>query len=141
MNNKVYKRQLPLANHGVVMVKKKDWKVIEKELGGLPVSTTDEIPGMTIKSYKGYVWGTSVQSKFFGHDILAVLRALIGGEVWSYTQMINQAKHNVIQRLVSNARALGADAVVGVRMGSEVVSPGMIEIFAYGTAVKLKKKK
>lgn len=117
-----------------------DWGVIEKELQGIPISTTDEIPGRVISEYKGYVWGTSVQSKFFGHDILAVIRALIGGEVWPYTRMINEAKHNVVRRLVSNARALGADAVVGVRMGSGFVSSGMIEIFAYGTAVKLKKK-
>lgn len=123
------------------MAKKKDWKVIEKELQGLPVSTTNEIPGMQISEYKGYVWGTSVQSKFFGHDILAIVRALMGGEVWPYTRMINEAKHSVIQRIVTNARALGADAVVGVKMGSAQVMGGTVEIFAYGTAVKLKKKK
>ena len=121
------------------MAKKKDWKVIEKELEGIIVTTTDEVPGRRIGDYKGYVWGTSVQSKFFGHDILAVLRGLIGGEIPTYTLMINEAKHEVVQRIVANARALGADAIVGVRMGSGQVSPGMIEIFAYGTAVKLKK--
>jgi len=123
------------------MAKKKDWKVIEKELEGIIVTTIDDVPGKQITEYRGYVWGTSVQSKFFGHDILAVLRGLIGGEITQYTVMINDAKHEVIQRIVANARALGADAVVGVRMGSGQVSPGMIEIFAYGTAVKLKKKK
>ena len=119
--------------------KSTDWRVVEKELEGLPVATTETIPGSTITGYKGYVWGTSVQSKFFGHDILAIIRTLIGGEVWPYTRMINDAKHTVIQRLVKNARALGADAVVGVRMGSAQIMPGTIEIFAYGTAVKLKK--
>ncbi|MCK4328084.1 MAG: YbjQ family protein [Candidatus Diapherotrites archaeon] len=104
------------------------------------VTTSDEVPGRQATKYLGYVWGTSVQSKFFGHDVLAVLRGLIGGEITTYTCMINDAKHEVIQRLVANARALGADAVVCVRMGSGQVSPGMIEIFAYGTAVKLKKK-
>ena len=119
--------------------KSTDWRVVEKELQGLPVATTETIPGSVITGYKGYVWGTSVQSKFFGHDILAIIRTLIGGEVWPYTRMINDAKHAVIQRLVKNARALGADAVVGVRMGSAQIMPGTIEIFAYGTAVKLKK--
>lgn len=122
------------------MAKKlKGWKVAEKELQGLPVSTTAEIPGRRIAGYMGFVWGTSVQSKFFGQDILAAMRALAGGEVWQYTRMINDTKHAVIQRLVANARALGADGVVGVRMGSAQVVPGTMEIFAYGTAVRLGK--
>ena len=123
------------------MVKKKDWKIIEKELEGMPVSTTDDMPGRQIIEYKGYVWGTTVQSRFFGHDILAIARSFIGGEILTYTQMINESKSYVITRLVENARALGADAVVGVKMGSAQVMPGTVEIFAYGTAVKLKKKK
>ena len=121
------------------MLKKKDWKVIEMELEGMPVSTTDTIPGKTIKEYKGYVWGTTVQSRFFGHDILAIFRSLIGGEIWTYTRMINESKSYVINRLVENAKALGADGVVGVRMGSAQVFPGTVEIYAYGTAVKFKK--
>lgn len=123
------------------MVKKKDWKIIEKELEGVPISTTDTIPGREITEYKGYVWGTTVQARFFGHDILAVLRSMIGGEIWQYTRMINEAKQTVVHKLVDNAQALGADAVVGVRMGSMQVVSGTVEIFAYGTAVKLKPKK
>ena len=52
----------------------KDWRIIEAELEGIPVSTTDTIPGSEIVDYRGYVWGTTVQCKFFGHDILAVGR-------------------------------------------------------------------
>ncbi len=121
------------------MVRKKSWKLVEKEMEGVPVSTTEEIPGRKIQEYKGYVWGTSVQARFFGHDLLALLRSFIGGEIWTYTRMINESKSYVIHRLVENAIALGADAVVGVRMGSTQVIPGTVEIFAYGTAVKLKK--
>ena len=58
----------------------------------------------------------------------------------TYTRMINESKSHVISKLVENARALGADAVVGVKMGSAQVMPGTVEIFAYGTAVTLKKK-
>ena len=116
----------------------RDWRVSEKELRGLPVSTTDDIPGREITDYRGFVWGTSVQSKFFGQDVIAAFRSLVGGEVWQYTRMINDTKHAVVKRLVSNAMALGADGVVGVRMGSAQVAPGTMEIFAYGTAVGLK---
>ena len=123
------------------MVRKKSWKLIEKEMEGVPVSTTETIPGRQIKEYMGYVWGTSVQARFFGHDLLALFRSFMGGEIWTYTRMINESKSHVISRLVENAVALGADAVVGVRMGSSQVIPGTVEIFAYGTAVKLKKKK
>ena len=117
-----------------------DWKIVEKELEGVPVSTTDSIPGAEIADYKGYVWGTTVQAKFFGHDILAVFKSLVGGEIWQYTRMINESKQFVVHRLVENAKALGADGIIGVRMGSAQIVPGTVEIFAYGTAVKLKKK-
>jgi uncharacterized protein YbjQ (UPF0145 family) len=117
------------------------WQRLERELEGIPVLTSDTVPGFEITDYKGYVWGTSVQAKFIGHDILAAVKILLGGEVWQYTRMINQAKQYVIHRLVENAKALGADAVVGVRMGSAQIVPGTVEIFAYGTAVGLKKKR
>ena len=100
------------------------------------VVTTDEIPGYTIKEVKGLVWGTTVRAKFIGKDILALLKVLVGGEVHHYTDMVNEARRYVIQRMVENARALGANAVVGARIGttSQIIG-GTVEIFAYGTAV------
>ncbi|MCD6522718.1 MAG: YbjQ family protein [Candidatus Diapherotrites archaeon] len=105
----------------------------------MPVLTTDFVPGHEIDEYIGFVWGTTVQAKFLGHDIIAALRTLLGGEIWPYTRMINDARRYVIHRMVKNAKAIGADAIVGVRMGTAQVIPGTIDIFAYGTAVKLKK--
>jgi len=120
------------------MAAKKEKKK-KKRIEGIPVLTTDFVPGHEIDEYIGFVWGTTVQAKFLGHDIIAALRTLLGGEIWPYTRMINDARRYVIHRMVKNAKAIGADAIVGVRMGTAQVIPGTIDIFAYGTAVKLKK--
>ncbi len=103
------------------------------------VTTTEEVPGYKIHDYLGLVWGTSVRAKFIGHDILAIFKTLIGGEVEPYTRMANEARMRVIKKIVANAKALDADAVIGLRMQTAQIIPGTIEILAYGTAVKLKK--
>lgn len=100
------------------------------------VVTTEGLPGYNIKEVKGLVWGTTVRSKFVGKDILALMRILVGGEIPEYVEMINEAKRYVIEKMVSNAKLLGANAVVKTRINttSQVV-PGAVEIYAYGTAV------
>ena len=108
----------------------------------MQVVTTQEIPGYEIKEVKGLVWGTTVRARFVGKDILAILRVLVGGEVKEYTQMINTARRYVIERMVENAKILGANAIVGVNIGSTAqVVPGTAEIFAYGTAVIVEPKR
>jgi len=103
---------------------------------GVHVVTTETLPGYAVIETKGLVWGTTVRAKFVGKDILASLRVLVGGEVREYTDMMNEARRYVVERLAANARALGANAVLGMRMGSTGHSlPGTMEIFAYGTAV------
>ncbi len=104
------------------------------------VTTTENVPGYEVSEYLGLVWGSSVRAKFIGHDILAVLKTIVGGEVHPYTKMTNEARLDVIRRVVENAKRLGADAVIGFKMNSAQVIPGTIEIMGYGTAVKLKKK-
>jgi uncharacterized protein YbjQ (UPF0145 family) len=100
------------------------------------VVTTNELPGYSIKEVKGVVWGTTVRSKFLGNEILALLKAMLGGEIKDYTLMMNEARRYVIERMVDNARALGANAVIGMRTGTSTQTvPGATEIFAYGTAV------
>ncbi|MBI1974232.1 YbjQ family protein [Candidatus Micrarchaeota archaeon] len=101
------------------------------------IVTTEQVPGFAIKEVRGLVWGTTVRAKFVGKDIIALLRILVGGEVKEYTEMINDARFYVVQRLVENARKLGANAVVGTRFGSLSISPGAAEIFAFGTAVRV----
>ena len=99
--------------------------------------TIDSIPG---KEYEvlGIVKGTIVQSKNFGRDFMAAVKTLVGGEIAGYTEMLNEARQIATKRMVDEATALGADAIVGVRYGSSAVMQGAAEIVAYGTAVKFR---
>ncbi len=84
----------------------------------------------------GLVKGTIVQSKNLGRDFMAGMKTLVGGEIVGYTEMVNEARAIAVKRMVDEAEALGADAVVGIRFGSSSVMQGAAEVIAYGTAVK-----
>ncbi|MCR5061948.1 MAG: YbjQ family protein [Treponema sp.] len=99
--------------------------------------TINSIPGKEFEAL-GMVKGTIVQSKNFGRDFMAGLKTLVGGEITGYTEMLNEARQIATKRMVDEADALGADAVVGIRYGSSTVMQGAAEIVAYGTAVKFK---
>ena len=86
----------------------------------------------------GMVKGTVVQSKNFGKDFMAGMKTLVGGEITGYTEMLNEARQIAVKRMVDEAEALGADAVINVRYGSSSVMQGAAEVIAYGTAVKYK---
>jgi uncharacterized protein YbjQ (UPF0145 family) len=95
----------------------------------------DHIPGREIEAL-GLVKGTVVQSKNFGKDFMAGMKTLVGGEIKSYTEMLTEARQIATKRMVDEAEALGADAVVNVRFGSSAIMQGAAEVVAYGTAVK-----
>ena len=95
----------------------------------------DHIPGKEIEAL-GIVKGTIVQSKNIGRDFMAGMKNLVGGEIVGYTEMLNEARQLATKRMVDEAEAMGADAIVGVRYGSSAVMQGAAEIIAYGTAVK-----
>ena len=97
--------------------------------------TIDNVPGREIEAL-GLVKGTVVQSKNFGKDFMAGMKTLVGGEIESYTQMLTEARQIATKRMVDEAEALGADAVVGLRYGSASVMQGAAEVIAYGTAVR-----
>ena len=99
----------------------------------------DYIPGEKIKEALGIVKGQIVQSKNIGRDFMAGMKTIVGGEIVSYTEMIATARSMATKRMVDEAKALGADAVINVRYGSSTVMNGAAEIIAYGTAVKLEK--
>ena len=100
--------------------------------------TTDTVHGKEVKESLGIVKGTVVQSKNVGRDIMAGMKTLVGGEIKSYTDMLNEARFQAQKRMIDEAVELGADAIVGVRFGSSAVMQGAAEMIAYGTAVKLK---
>ena len=95
----------------------------------------DHIPGKNLEAL-GLVKGTVVQSKHFGKDFMAGMKTLVGGEVVGYTEMLTEARQIATKRMVDEAEAMGADAVVNVRYGSSSVMQGAAEVVAYGTAVK-----
>ncbi|HHT54668.1 MAG TPA: YbjQ family protein [Clostridiales bacterium] len=98
---------------------------------------TDYIPGKELEVL-GLVNGSTVQSKNIARDISQGLKTLVGGELKAYTQMMNEARALAIKRMVAEAEALGADAVVNVRYASSAVMQGAAEVMVYGTAVKFK---
>ena len=93
------------------------------------------IPGKEFEAL-GIVKGTIVQSKNIGKDFMAGMKTLVGGEIAGYTEMLNEARQIATKRMVDEAEALGADAIIGVRYGSSAVMQGAAEVVAYGTAVK-----
>ena len=97
----------------------------------------DHIPGQDFEAI-GMVKGAIVQTKHFGNDFMAGIKTLVGGEIAAYTDMLNEARQIAVKRMVDEAEALGADAVIGVRYGSAQMMQGAAEVIAYGTAVKFK---
>ena len=97
----------------------------------------DYIPGQEIEAL-GIVRGTVVQSKSFGKDFMAGMKTLVGGEIEAYTEMLDQARKIATKRMVDEAEALGADAIVNIRYTSASVMQSAAEVTAYGTAVRYK---
>ena len=98
---------------------------------------TDYISGKELETL-GVVKGNIVQTKNFGKDFMAGIKTLVGGEITQYTEMLNQARQMAVKRMVDEAQAMGADAIVNVRYASASVMQGAAEVIAYGTAVKYK---
>ena len=96
----------------------------------------DYVPGKEIEPL-GMVKGTVVQSKNIGGDFMAGMKTWVGGEIGGYTEMLVEARQIATKRMVDEAEALGADAVINIRFGSAAVMQGAAEVIAYGTAVKL----
>ena len=97
----------------------------------------DYVPGKEVEPL-GLVKGTVIQSKNFGKDFMAGMKTLVGGEITGYTEMLVEARQIATKRMVDEATALGADAVVNIRFGSSAVMQGAAEVIAYGTAVKFR---
>lgn len=96
----------------------------------------DYIPGAEIEAL-GLVKGTVVESKNIGKDFMAGMKTIVGGELKGYTDMLVTARQMATKRMVDEAEAMEADAIIGVRYGSSAIMQGAAEIVAYGTAVKI----
>ena len=96
----------------------------------------DYIPGKNVEAL-GIVKGTVVQSKNIGKDFMAGMKTLVGGEIVGYTEMLTEARQIATKRMVDEAEAMGADAIINIRYGSSAVMQGAAEVIAYGTAVRI----
>ncbi len=97
--------------------------------------TTHEIAGKRIVSTLGLVRGNTIRARHLGKDIMAILRNVAGGEVHEYTKMLAEAREQAIDRLVEDAEALGANAVIGMRFQTSMIQKGAAEMLCYGTGV------
>lgn len=98
------------------------------------IVTTEEISGKTVKKHLGLVRGNTIRARHLGHDIMALLRNIVGGEIRDYTKMMAEAREQAIYRMVQEAEALGANAIVAVRFSTSEMMHGAAEIIVYGTA-------
>jgi len=101
------------------------------------IVTSDTIPGKKIVEVYGLVRGNTIRARHIGHDIMAGLRNIVGGEITDYTKMIAEAREQSIDRMIAEAQKLGANAVVTLRFSTSEVMKGAAELLAYGTAVKV----
>ncbi len=104
----------------------------------LIVTTMETVPGRDITEVLGVVRGSTVQTRHIGSDIVAGLKSLVGGEIKGYVKVLITAREEADSRMLGEARALGADAVVCVRYSTSQIMSGGAEMLAYGTAVKLR---
>ncbi|HLI17317.1 MAG TPA: YbjQ family protein [Rhodanobacteraceae bacterium] len=103
------------------------------------IVTSENVAGYRITETKGQVFGLVVRSRGIGGNVMAGLRSIVGGEINEYTQMLEEARRHATDRMVQNAQAMGANAVVMMRFDSSEIGQTMSEIVAYGTAVVIEK--
>ncbi|GIO52165.1 YbjQ family protein [Paenibacillus cellulositrophicus] len=100
------------------------------------ITTTENVANHEIIEVLGTTFGVVVRARGIGGDIMASLKGLVGGEVKQYTQMIEDARRQAVDRMVQNAHAMGGDAIVMMRFDSGDIGNNMSEIVAYGTVVR-----
>ena len=100
-------------------------------------TTTDSISGREITATLGLVRGNTIRARHLGKDIFALFKNIVGGEITEYTKLMAESREQSLDRMCAEARRLGADAIVGVRFTTSMISQGAAEILAFGTAVKL----
>jgi len=104
------------------------------------VVASSTIAGQRVVRTLGLVRGNTIRARHLGKDIVAALRNLVGGEVFEYTKMMAEAREQALDRMVEDARELGANAIVDVKFATSMLMAGAAELLAYGTAVVVEKE-
>jgi len=102
------------------------------------IVTTETVMGKKVEEVFGVAKGEVVLSKHVGSDFMAGLKTVVGGEINDYTDMMRKAREVAIERMTEDAKKMGVYAIVGMRLGSSTIMGGASEMYAYGTAVKVK---
>lgn len=102
------------------------------------ITTTDSVPGKEVSEILGVAQGCTVRARHIGRDIVAGLKNIVGGEIEEYTKLQNSSRDEAMQRMIQNAKGMGADAVINIRLSTSEIMQMASEVLAYGTAVKLK---
>ena len=101
------------------------------------LSNLEIVPGQRIVKHLGLVQGSTVRSKHLGKDIMAGLKNIVGGELKGYTELLQEARQEATERMIKQAQAAGANAVLNIRFSTSSITQGAAELFAYGTAVQV----
>ncbi len=99
------------------------------------IATTHTIPGKKITRTLGLVRGNTIRARHLGRDIMAGLRNIVGGEIHEYTKLMAESREQAIDRMLDEARSLGANAIVGVNFTTSLLAAGAAELLVFGTAV------
>lgn len=99
------------------------------------ITTTDTIPGKKIQKTLGLVRGNTIRARHVGKDIIAGLKAVVGGEIAEYTKLMAESREQALDRMVDEAQRLGANAIVATRFTTSVIMGGAAELLSFGTAV------
>jgi uncharacterized protein YbjQ (UPF0145 family) len=106
-------------------------------IGDMFITNVENVPGRQISEVYGLVQGSTIRAKHVGRDVMAGLKNLFGGELKGYTELLQESRRQSTERMVAQAREMGANGVINVRFTTSSVAQGAAEILAYGTAVRL----
>ena len=100
------------------------------------LTNIESVPGKNIVEHFGVVSGSTVRAKHVGRDIMASLKNIVGGELKGYTELLQDSRNQATDRMIEQAKQLGANAIVNVRFATSSVAQGASELYVYGTAVR-----
>jgi uncharacterized protein YbjQ (UPF0145 family) len=101
------------------------------------ITNTESVPGRKIIEHYGLVSGSTVRARHIGSDMAAGFKNVVGGELKGYTQLLNDARKQAMERMVQQAEQFGANAIVNIRFSTSSVTQGAAELYVYGTAVRI----
>jgi len=104
------------------------------------LSNLEHVPGYRVVEHLGLVMGSTIRAKHVGRDIMAGLKNIVGGEIKGYTELLSDARHQAMERMIDAGDQLGANAVINVRLSTSAVMAAAAELFCYGTAVRVEKE-